>query len=154
GGDGAGESCCRAGGRQGGHRDRDGGRAGRGGAGGLGAMRSMTGFGAAAGEASTARILVEVRSGHQRHLHGRVRPPRQEAGWERDWRERIRAQVERGRVDVTVVRTPVAGLRRYQVTVREELAARYVAAARALGRRLRLPGSVSLADVLRLPDLF
>ena len=117
-------------------------------------MRSMTGFGAAAGESSTARIVVEVRSVNQRHLDVRIALPREYASWERDLRERVRAQVERGRVDVTIVRTPVAGRRRYQVTVREELAARYVAAARALGRRLRLPGSVSLADVLRLPDLF
>jgi len=117
-------------------------------------MRSMTGFGAASGESSTARIVVEVRSVNQRHLDVRIALPREYASWERDLRERVRVQVERGRVDVTVVRTPVAGRRRYQVMVREELAARYVAAARALGRRLRLPGSVSLADVLRLPDLF
>ena len=36
----------------------------------------------------------------------------------------------------------------------EDLAAAYVAAARALGRRLRLAGEIALADVLRLPELF
>jgi uncharacterized protein (TIGR00255 family) len=117
-------------------------------------MRSMTGFGAAAGDAPTARIAVEVRGVNQRHLDVRIAVPREYAPWERELRERVRGEVERGRVDVTVARMPVAGRRRYQVTVREELAARYVEAARALGRRLRLPGSVALADVLRLPDLF
>jgi uncharacterized protein (TIGR00255 family) len=114
----------------------------------------MTGFGAGAGDAATARIAVEVRGVNQRHLDVRIALPREYAAWESDLRDRVRAQVERGRVDVTVTRTPVAGRRRYQVTVRDELAARYVEAARALGRRLRLPGSVSLVDVLRLPELF
>jgi len=40
------------------------------------------------------------------------------------------------------------------VAVRDELAAAYVDAARALARRLHLPGEVTLADVLRLPELF
>src|SRR5262249_27335121 len=154
GGDRAGESRGRAGGRQGGHRHRDGGRAGGGGAGRVGPMRSMTGFGAAAGDARAARIAVEVRGVNQRHLDVRIAVPREYAPWERELRERVRAEVERGRVDVTVARTPVARRRRYQAPVRGELAARYAEAARALGRRLRLPGSVSLADVLRLPDLF
>ena len=117
-------------------------------------MRSMTGFGAGAGDAPTARIAVEVRGVNQRHLDVRIALPREYAAWESDLRDRVRTQVERGRVDVTVTRVPVAGRRRYQVTVRDKLAARYVEAARALGRRLRLPGSVSLVDVLRLPELF
>jgi uncharacterized protein (TIGR00255 family) len=62
--------------------------------------------------------------------------------------------VARGRVDVTIVRTPLAARRQYRVAVREELAVAYVVAARSLARRLRLPGEVALADVLRLPELF
>jgi uncharacterized protein (TIGR00255 family) len=117
-------------------------------------MRSMTGFGAGAAEAPGARITVEIRGVNQRHLDVRIAAPREYAAWESELRDRVRAQVERGRVDVTVVRTPVATRRRYRVAVREELAAAYVAAARALGRRLRLPGEVTLAEVLRLPELF
>jgi uncharacterized protein (TIGR00255 family) len=117
-------------------------------------MRSMTGFGAGAGHAPGARITVEVRGVNQRHLDVRIAAPREYAAWEADLRERVRAQVERGRVDVTVTRTPLAARRRYRVAVREELAAAYVEAARAIARRLRVPGEVTLADVLRLPELF
>jgi len=117
-------------------------------------MRSMTGFGAGAADAPGARISVEVRGVNQRHLDVRIAAPREYAAWEADLRERVRAHVDRGRVDVTVTRTPLAARRRYRVAVRDELAAAYVDAARALARRLRLPGEVTLADVLRLPELF
>src|SRR5262245_5579005 len=117
-------------------------------------MRSMTGFGAGAADAPGARIVVELRGVNQRHLDVRIAAPREYAAWESELRDRVRARVERGRVDVTVVRNPVAARRRYRVAVREELATAYVDAARALGRRLRLPGTVQLADVLRLPELF
>jgi uncharacterized protein (TIGR00255 family) len=117
-------------------------------------MRSMTGFGAGAAETTAARITVEVRGVNQRHLDVRVAAPREYAAWEGELRDRVRAQVERGRVDVTIVRTSLAGRRRYRVALREQLAAAYVEAGRAIGRRLRLPGEVTLADLLRLPELF
>jgi uncharacterized protein (TIGR00255 family) len=117
-------------------------------------VRSMTGFGAGAAEAPGARVTVEVRGVNQRHLDVRIAAPREYAAWESELRDRVRVQVARGRVDVTVVRTPVATRRRYRVAVRQELGVAYVEAARALGRRLRLPGEVTLADVLRLPELF
>src|SRR4029453_6407767 len=117
-------------------------------------MRSMTGFGAGAADAPGARVTVEVRGVNQRHLDIRIAAPREDAACESEVRERVRAYGERGRVDVTIVRTPVAARRRYRVAVREELASAYVAAARALAPRLRLPGEVTLAEVLRLPELF
>ena len=117
-------------------------------------MQSMTGFGAGSAEVPGARIAVEVRGVNQRHLDIRIAGPREYAAWEGELRERVRAQVARGRVDVTVVRTPVAARRRYRVAAREELAVAYVGAARALARRLRLAGEVELADVLKLPELF
>lgn len=117
-------------------------------------MRSMTGFGAGAADGAGARITVEIRGVNQRHLDVRIAAPREYAAWEGDLRDRVRARAERGRIDVTVVRQAVAARRRYHVAVRQELAVAYVEAARALGRRLRLPGEVTLVDVLRFPELF
>lgn len=117
-------------------------------------MRSMTGYGTATAAARWAQITVEVRGVNQRHLDVRVTAPREYAAWEGELRDRVRAHAERGRVDVSVVRVAAAGRRRYRVAMREELARSYVTAARALGKRLELPGEVTLADVLRLPDLF
>jgi uncharacterized protein (TIGR00255 family) len=117
-------------------------------------MRSMTGYGAGASDATTARVSVEIRGVNQRFLDVKVTLPREYAAWESEVRERVRGAAERGRVDVAVARTPVAAGRRYRVGVRDELAERYVAAARRLGRRLGIAGEVTIADVLRLPDLF
>jgi uncharacterized protein (TIGR00255 family) len=117
-------------------------------------MRSMTGYGAGAADAPTARITVEVRSVNQRFLDVKVSTPREYASLERALRDRVRGVAQRGRVEVTVARTALAGRRRYQVTARLELARAYVGSVRALARQLHLSGDVTLTDVLRMPDLF
>ena len=117
-------------------------------------MRSMTGYGAGAADAATARVSVEIRGVNQRFLDVKLALPREYAAWEGELRERVRAVAERGRVEVAVTRTPVAARRRFRVGVREELAKGYVAAARRLGRKLGVAGEVTIAEVLRLPDLF
>lgn len=114
----------------------------------------MTGYGAGSAEASTARIAVEVRGVNQRFLDVKVSLPREYGAWETTLRDRVRRVVQRGRVEVSVQRQPVAAARRYQVAVRHELARAYVSAARDLARAVGLEASVGLADVLRLPELF
>jgi uncharacterized protein (TIGR00255 family) len=114
----------------------------------------MTGYGAGAADAPTARVSVEIRGVNQRFLDVKVALPREYAPWESELRDRVRGTAERGRVDVAVTRLPVAARRRYRVGVREELARGYVAAARRLGKRLGVAGDVGITDVLRLPDLF
>src|SRR5439155_38565 len=84
----------------------------------------------------------------------KVAVPREYAAWETEIREGVRKTAQRGRVEVTVLRTPIPGKRRYRVTVQPALARAYVDAARKLVRTLRLGGSPSLGDVLRLPGLF
>jgi uncharacterized protein (TIGR00255 family) len=116
-------------------------------------MRSMTGYGAGSADAPAARVSVEIRGTNQRFLDLRVSTPREYAAWESQVRDRVHAGVARGRVEVTIVRTPVPARRRYQVAVRQDLARAYVAAARGLGRTLGLSGTITLADALRLPEL-
>jgi len=117
-------------------------------------VRSMTGYGAAAVDAPTARIAVEVRGVNQRFLDVKVSLPREYAALEGEVRDRVRTVAERGRVDVAVSRVPVAARRRYRVGVREELAHEYMTAARRLARRLGVATDVGIRDVLRLPELF
>lgn len=117
-------------------------------------MRSMTGYGTASADAAGARVTVDVRGVNQRFLDVRVAAPREYAAFETELRDRVRAVAQRGRVEVTVTRTPVAGARRWAVGVRRELARAYVDAARDLARTLKLDARVTIADVLRLPDLF
>jgi uncharacterized protein YicC (UPF0701 family) len=71
-------------------------------------------------------VSVEIRGVNQRFLDVKVTLPREYAAWESEVRERVRGAAERGRVDVSVTRTPVASRRRYRVGVRDELAERYV----------------------------
>jgi uncharacterized protein (TIGR00255 family) len=117
-------------------------------------MRSMTGYGAGRADAASSRVNVEIRSVNQRFLDVKVAAPRDYAAWEREIRDRVRAVAQRGRVEVTVARVPIAARRRYAVAVRTDLARAYVDAARRLARGLGLAGEVGLVDVLRLPDLF
>ncbi|HYR96645.1 MAG TPA: YicC/YloC family endoribonuclease [Candidatus Binatus sp.] len=114
----------------------------------------MTGYGSGRAEAPTARVTVEIRGVNQRFLDVKVTAPRDYAAWEREVRDRVRSVAQRGRVEVTVARATVAGRRRYDVAVRRTLARAYVDAARELARTLGVRGDLSLADVLRLPDLF
>jgi uncharacterized protein (TIGR00255 family) len=114
----------------------------------------MTGYGVASADAPAARVTVEIRGVNQRFLDVKVTVPREYASWEREIRDRLRGVVHRGRVEVGVVRVPVAARRRWAVAVRTELARAYVGEARRLAGTLGLDGRVSLAEVLRLPDLF
>jgi len=116
-------------------------------------MRSMTGYGSGRADAPAARLTVEVRGVNQRFLDVKVAAPREYAAWESELRARVRAQAERGRIELTVTRIPVAAKRRYRVAAQRELARAYVAEARALGRTLGMAGPPTLADVLRLPEL-
>jgi uncharacterized protein (TIGR00255 family) len=118
------------------------------------AMRSMTGYGIGTASSASVRVTVEIRGVNQRYLDVRMVAPREYAPWERQVRERVQAAAQRGRVEVSVVRAPLADRRPYRVVVRTELARAYVDAARTLRRQLGLAGEVALADVLRLPDLF
>jgi uncharacterized protein (TIGR00255 family) len=116
-------------------------------------MRSMTGYGQGSADAPTARVTVEVRGVNQRFLDVKVGLPREYAAWEATLRDQVRGVAQRGRVEVTVQRVPVAAARRYRVAVRRDLARAYVEAARDLGRSLGLGGTVTITEVLRLPDL-
>jgi uncharacterized protein (TIGR00255 family) len=68
-------------------------------------------------------------------------------------RDRVRGRVERGRVDVSIVRLPVPGRRRYTVHARDDLARAYVEAARRLRRTLGVEGTVGVRELLALPEL-
>src|SRR5438067_772353 len=108
----------------------------------------MTGYGAGAAEAPGARVTVEIRGVNQRVLDAKVAVPREYAAWETEIREGVRKTAQRGRVEVTVLRTPIPGKRRYRVTVQPALARAYVGAARKLVRTLRLAGRPALATAL------
>jgi len=116
-------------------------------------MRSMTGYGAAAADVPGGRVTIEVRGVNQRHLDVRVTGAREYLPWEADVRERVKRVAARGRVEVQLLRQPIAGARRHRVAVREDLAEAYLRAAARLGRRLGVDGTIGMGELLRLPEL-
>ena len=117
-------------------------------------MRSMTGYGASRIAADGLQLTVELRGVNQRHLDVKIAGPREYLPWEGDLRDAVRAVVERGRVEVTIGRGMPSPRRADLLRVREDVARAYVTTARRLAARLHLDDQISIADVLRLPDIF
>jgi uncharacterized protein (TIGR00255 family) len=119
-------------------------------------IRSMTGFGRAEVRGDTFVVLVEARSVNHRHLDVALRLPRALAALEIEARKLVAARVERGRIDATVVATPVAGQSTQRVITDLALAREYAARARALANELDdagLAGSITLQWLLERPGV-
>jgi uncharacterized protein (TIGR00255 family) len=116
-------------------------------------IRSMTGFGRAEVSGEAIVVTVEARSVNHRHLDIALRLPRALTTLEMEARRVVQSRVERGRIDVAVQLTPVAGPSAQRLTIDAELAREYVARARALGAELGVPGDVTLAWVMERPGV-
>ncbi len=116
-------------------------------------VRSMTGFGRAEASGEAIAVTVEARSVNHRHLDVALRLPRTLAALELDARRLVQSRLERGRVDVNVQLTPLAGGAAQRVQVDAALAREYVARARALAMELGLEGAPNLAWVLECPGV-
>ena len=121
-------------------------------------VRSMTGFGRAEVSGDSIAVTVEARSVNHRHLDVALRLPRTLSSLELDARRLIQGRLERGRVDVVVQVTPLAGAGTQRVQVDGALAREYVARAQALAAELGVAGAPSLdwvlerSGVMRLQD--
>ncbi|HXZ88591.1 MAG TPA: YicC/YloC family endoribonuclease [Candidatus Binataceae bacterium] len=116
-------------------------------------MRSMTGFGRAEVTRGGFRVLAELRALNQRFFELKLNLPR---GWgesEADMRKLIQGAVERGRVEAFIrcvmIKPPPPRLH-----VNDELARRYVAELRRLGKTLRLEGKLGPEVILQRPEIF
>lgn len=115
-------------------------------------MRSMTGYGAARGQAGDCRLTVEVRSVNQRFLDLKLNMPREYAPHEPDFRRAVSAAVERGRVEVHVARTLPS--RSAGVALQKDVAAAYVKGWKQLQKEFDLPGPIELSLLAGRSDLF
>lgn len=116
-------------------------------------IRSMTGFGRAEVSGENHTITVEARSLNHRHLDIALRLPASVASLELPARRLIQSRLERGRVEVTVQLTPLAGRVASSVGVDTALAHRYVEAARALAQDLGLSEEGTLGWLLERPGV-
>ena len=114
-------------------------------------VRSMTGFGAASGEAAGRRFHVEARSVNHRFLDVKLRLGRELAALESDLQKVVAARLSRGRVDISLNIGSTSALREVQVD--EELAARLVESMDALVTKFHLSSGVTGDGLMRFPDL-
>ena len=116
-------------------------------------LRSMTGYGRAELEEGGTRVEVEMRSVNHRFLDVVFRTPRELQPVETRIKELIQEKIERGRISVSVNLNGAAGSRT-SVSLDENLSEGYFTALSQLKERLKLPGTVDLATLAGMPDLF
>jgi uncharacterized protein (TIGR00255 family) len=113
----------------------------------------MTGFGAADGDVSGARVSVEVRSVNHRYFSPSIKLPNVLARWEGDVRDAMRRGVTRGHVTLSArfERDAEDGEAN---PIDEARFASYVAQLRGLQERYGLSDALDVGTILRLPDVF
>jgi uncharacterized protein (TIGR00255 family) len=107
-----------------------------------GTIQSMTGYGRAMRRARQAAVTVEVRSTNHRYLEVDQRLPGNLSGVQGRVAELIRARIQRGRVHDD----------RRRVVLDDALLRRYHDVLRAVQRRFKLGGPVTLEHLLALPQ--
>jgi uncharacterized protein (TIGR00255 family) len=115
-------------------------------------VRSMTGFGRAEQVAADRRISVEIRSVNHRYLEMGMRLPRVLSALEPRIQERIKQEVARGKVSISIglhgdIDTVVS------LKADEAVVARYVEILRGLKDRHGLPGEVDLPTLVGMPGV-
>jgi uncharacterized protein (TIGR00255 family) len=116
-------------------------------------MRSMTGFGRAQVERGDYQVLAEVRALNQRFFELKLNLPRGWGEYEAEMRKLVQQVVERGRVEA-FIRCVSLKPGRARLRVNDELAGRYVAELRRLGRVLKLDGKLGMEAILQRPEIF
>ena len=113
-------------------------------------LRSMTGFGTAEGDVSSARVAIELKSVNHRFFNPSIKLPGIYARWEGEVREALRQTLSRGHVTLTarIERSDDARAR-----IDDAAFARSVEQLRALQERHALANVLDVATVLRVPGV-
>lgn len=113
-------------------------------------IRSMTAFARAESRDGGGLLVVEIRSVNSRHLEATFRLPDLLRQAEFGWRDRLRAEVSRGKVEVTArLESADEGM----MTLDEALVRQLVEAAAAIDRLARHAAPLNAADLLRVPGV-
>jgi uncharacterized protein (TIGR00255 family) len=115
-------------------------------------LKSMTGFGRAEGETALGKVFVEVRSVNHRYSDITIKLPRRLAPFEGWIRERVRAEVSRGRIDV-VIKLDTTGEGKVQLNADLHLAEQYYKALQSIREKLQLKEEITLNMLAAAKDL-
>ena len=114
---------------------------------------SMTGFGRGEASSGTRKFIVEIRSVNHRYCDISIKAPRVFSSLEERLRRLLSQKLRRGKIDA-FVNCEEYGEREYKITVDAGLAGAYIEAAQGLKSRFDLRDDITLAALLRLPDIF
>lgn len=115
-------------------------------------LKSMTGFGRGEGQTSLGKVFVESRSVNHRYCDINIKLPKRLIPFENRIKELIRAQVSRGRVDVSV-KLDAEGEEKVQLNVDFHLAEQYYRALQSLKKKLQLKDKITLGLLAGAKDL-
>lgn len=116
-------------------------------------MQSMTGYGRSEVRQDTLALVIEVRSVNHRYLDVALRYPRLYAPLEQRIKQRISAYVSRGRIDLKIAQQDSADEGR-AVALDHALAQQYYQALQRLQDDLQVPGTIDLAMLVSLREIF
>lgn len=116
-------------------------------------IRSMTGYGRAVQMIDGREITVELRSVNNRYLDCTVKLPRMFSFAEDSVKNRVKAAVSRGKVDV-YIGVNAAQAADVQVAVNRPVLESYLAALRQIETEYGVRDDVTVMSLARLPDVF
>jgi uncharacterized protein YicC (UPF0701 family) len=116
-------------------------------------MRSMTGYGEAAAQGRSVKVVVQLRTLNHRNLDMQIRVPREYLSLEEEVRKRVRESIDRGRVEIFITRSLLKGQTR-TLELDHDLLGQYVKSLRRAKKQFGLKGDVDIALFSSLPELF
>lgn len=116
-------------------------------------LKSMTGFSRARSESDAYEVVVEIRTVNHRYLDVKTRGPAGFASFEKDVRDRVGAELARGKVDVNVRLKP-KGESAHEIEVDRPLMKEFVRVATELGQASGVGATLQLSDLLAFTPAF
>ncbi|MCX5776881.1 MAG: YicC family protein [Candidatus Firestonebacteria bacterium] len=115
-------------------------------------MKSMTGFGRGKNESGNIKYAVEISSVNHKYFDINYRMSSQLLQFQERIKELLRKELDRGRIDVAVI--ILEGYKNQRVSINHHLAKEYLRSVAELKKNLNIKGEITIADVLRLPEIF
>ena len=116
-------------------------------------IKSMTGFGRERIVNESREILVEIRSVNHRYFEFFAKTPRAYGYLDEKLKELLKTSISRGKVEVSVSIYTQEGVNA-EIEINKELAKGYLNALRNSADELQLEDDLTLARIMRLPDIF
>lgn len=116
-------------------------------------MKSMTGYGTSKAQQKDLNIEVSIRTVNGRFLDTRFHLPREFAPFEADLKKILGEKILRGTVDVFISRRNKGISEAVEVLVNEGLAKKYLTAFRKVSKATKLPVSLHLEILARMPEV-